>query len=99
MNENDRGEGKRREPAQQMQQPQPVIEGRVRLMAARSTSENTREYFMEDAVKSKEEKPMPALDDARSTAGVVRLYEAVLKEPIPEEMLRLIREIGIQESK
>src|SRR5262249_23751035 len=40
-----------------------------------------------------------ALDHARFTAGVVHLYEAVLSEPIPEKMLRLIEEIGNQERK
>lgn len=32
-------------------------------------------------------------DPARFSAGVVKLYEAVLKEPIPEEMMRLIAEL------
>jgi hypothetical protein len=44
-------------------------------------------------------KRTPALDDARFTAGIVGLYEAVLSEPIPERMLRLIEEIGKQERK
>jgi hypothetical protein len=39
------------------------------------------------------------LDHARFTVGVVNLYEAVLSEPIPESMLRLIDEIGKQERK
>ena len=40
-----------------------------------------------------------ALDEARFTAGVVKLYEALLKEPVPEEMLRLIDKLGKQERK
>jgi hypothetical protein len=39
------------------------------------------------------------LDNARFTAGVVGLYEAILSEPIPDKMLRLIEEIGKQERK
>ncbi|MGO9459258.1 MAG: hypothetical protein ACLP1W_03880 [Rhodomicrobium sp.] len=42
---------------------------------------------------------MPGPDEARFTAGIVRFYEAVLKEPIPEKMLRLIDEIAKQERK
>jgi hypothetical protein len=37
------------------------------------------------------------LDEARFTAGIVQLYETVLKEPIPEKMLRLIAEIAKRE--
>jgi hypothetical protein len=37
------------------------------------------------------------LDEARFTAGIVQLYETVLKEPIPEKMLRLIEEIAKRE--
>jgi hypothetical protein len=39
------------------------------------------------------------LDEARFTAGIVRFYEAVLNEPIPEKMLRLIEEIAKRERK
>ncbi len=37
------------------------------------------------------------LDEARFTAGIVQLYETVLKEPIPGKMLRLIEEIAKRE--
>ncbi len=37
------------------------------------------------------------LDEARFTAGIVRFYEAVLNEPVPAEMLRLVEEIAKQE--
>jgi hypothetical protein len=41
----------------------------------------------------------PVLDHARFTAGIIDLYEAVLSEPVPQRMLRLIEEIGKQERK
>jgi len=34
-----------------------------------------------------------SLDEARFTAGIVQFYEAVLSEPVPGKMLRLIEEI------
>ncbi len=37
------------------------------------------------------------LDEARFAAGIVRFYDAVLKEPIPERMLRLVEEIAKRE--
>ena len=37
------------------------------------------------------------LDQARFTAGIVRFYEAVLKEPVPEKMLSLVEEIAKRE--
>jgi hypothetical protein len=37
------------------------------------------------------------LDEARFAAGIVRLYEAVLNEPVPEKMLRLVGEIAKRE--
>ena len=40
-----------------------------------------------------------SIDEARFTAGVVKLYEALLKEPVPDEMLRLIDQLGQQERK
>jgi hypothetical protein len=39
----------------------------------------------------------PVLDHTRFTAGIVGLYEAVLSEPLPLRMLRLIEQIGTQE--
>jgi hypothetical protein len=38
-----------------------------------------------------------ALDEARFTAGIVRFYETVLNEPVPERMLRLVEEIAKRE--
>ncbi len=43
--------------------------------------------------------PNAPFDEARFNAGVVKLYEALLKEPIPEEMLRLVDRLGKQERK
>ena len=40
-----------------------------------------------------------SLDEARFAAGVVKLYETLLKEAIPEEMLRLVDQLGKQERK
>ena len=37
------------------------------------------------------------LDEARFTAGIVQFYEALLKEPVPEKMLRLIEQIAKRE--
>ena len=34
------------------------------------------------------------LDDARFTLGVVKLYEALFNEPIPEDMLRLVEKLA-----
>jgi len=39
----------------------------------------------------------PTYDEARFAAGVVKLYETLLKEPIPDEMLALINKIEKQE--
>lgn len=37
------------------------------------------------------------LDEARFTAGIVQFYEALLKEPVPEKMLRLVEQIAKRE--
>ena len=37
--------------------------------------------------------------EARFTAGIVRFYEAVLNEPIPGKMLRMVEEIAKRERK
>ncbi|MFT4078349.1 hypothetical protein [Rhodomicrobium sp.] len=39
----------------------------------------------------------PTYDEARFAAGVVKLYEKLLAEPIPDEMLALINKIEKQE--
>jgi len=44
-------------------------------------------------------KPAPVLDPARFTAGLIRLYETVLLEPVPVGILHLLGEIAKQEKK
>lgn len=46
-----------------------------------------------------EDNPGEGYDMGRFTAGIVRFYDAILKEPIPEKMLRLIGEIAKRERK
>ena len=110
MNERNKGEGERRAPAQQAQQPQPSKALNDQFQSARLLSKNT-EKITEKAGKDQpsggadgEAKNMSpiahaAFDEARFTAGVVELYEALLKEPIPEDMLRLVDQLGKQERK
>ena len=40
-----------------------------------------------------------AFDEGRFTGGRCKLYEALLEEPIPEDMLRLVDQLGKQECK
>jgi hypothetical protein len=113
MNERNKGEGERRAPAQQAQQPQPSNALNDQFQSARLHSENT------DKIAEKADKAQPprpgggadgeaenmgpiagaAFDESRFTAGVIELYEALLKEPIPEDMLRLVDQLGKQERK
>ncbi len=88
-------------PVQQTQQRQPVQGEREDWWVARAGS---LLKAVLDVRKSKPRKsaaagPGPDLDKARFTAGVVRFYEAVLKEPIPDKMLHLVDEIEKQERK
>ncbi len=39
------------------------------------------------------------VDEARITAGIVELYREMLKEPLPEEWLRLVRNIDTKDRK
>ncbi len=117
MNERNKGEGERRAPAQQAQQPQPSEVLNDQFQSARLLSENM-DKITEKA--GKDQLPHPgggggggaggeaknmspiadaAFDEGRFTAGVVKLYEALLKEPIPEDMLRLVDQLGKQERK
>ena len=113
MNERDKSEEERHVPAQQAQQPQPskALNDHIQprhvdsvLEKTGKISEISRKDRLSDpggSVGSEPENASAAagagLDDARFTVGVVKLYEALLKEPIPEEMLRLIDQIGKQE--
>jgi hypothetical protein len=113
MNERNKGEGERRAPAQQAQQPQPSEVLNDQFQSARLLLENT-DKITEKADKdqllhpggsaggeAENSSPMAgaAIDQGRFTAGVVKLYEALLKEPIPEDMLRLVDQLGKQERK
>jgi len=101
MNECDEGKDKAPLPAQQTQQPQPVFETESEGLAARrgSLSGNLLDGSTAKERESEDDAHTPGVDEARFTAGIVRFYEAVLKEPIPEKMLRLIDEIAKQERK
>jgi hypothetical protein len=90
MNENERSALDTRLPAQQAHQPQLTSGSREEnLTLEKTTSPQTTADCPQN----------PELDDARFTAGVVKLYEALLKEPIPEKMLRLVEELSKQERK
>lgn len=104
MDENNKGEDKRHLPAQQAQQPQPSGGGENDWPPVTNDQDET----IDGAAFKPADGPVrraaeneggdgPLLDEARFTAGVVKLYEAVLKEPIPDEMLSLINKIGKQE--
>jgi hypothetical protein len=111
MNERNKGEEERRAPAQQAQQPQPSEVLNDQFQSARLLSENM-DKITEKAGKDQLPHPGgsaggeannmspiadAAFDEGRFTAGVVKLYEALLKEPIPEDMLRLVDQLGKQE--
>jgi len=113
MNERNKGEEEKRAPAQQAQQPQPSKVLNDQVQPARLLSKNT-DKITEKAGKTQPPHPGgnaggeaenmspiadAAFDEARFTAGVVELYEALLKEPIPEDMLRLVDQLGKQERK
>lgn len=112
MDENDTGAEGRRAPAQQAHQPQPsaLANAHAHSPFQRIAPENTqvlmsknagagRPAQSENAGGEPKDETEPRVDGARFAAGVVKLYEAVLKEPIPEDMLRLIDQLGKQERK
>ncbi len=93
MNEDEKGELPSRLLARQPQQAEPAsgsIDGTLATLSERPGEVKADGGAQDDAASA-------ALDDARFTAGVVKLYEALLKEPIPERMLRLVEELGKQE--
>ena len=109
MNEGKKSEEAQRTPAQQAHQPQPSLalndhDHSPKFAAAPNTqmviskkANKERQATDESGDDGADGKDGAALDDARFTAGVVKLYETLLKEPIPDEMLRLIDELGKQE--
>jgi len=86
-------------PGEQAQRPQPIQSGSGQKPAAHSSA--LLAAIIDDKGMSRQGagRRTFVLDHARFTAGIVGLYEAVLNEPIPERMLRLIEEIGKQERK
>lgn len=101
MHDCDESEDKNPLPAQQTQQPQPPVGTQDGGWAARAASLAQGVFGAEnsEAAVSRGKEELPGLDEARFTAGIVRFYEAVLKEPVPEKMLRLVDEIAKQERK
>jgi hypothetical protein len=92
MKEGDKGEEKPRLPAQQ---PQPVHGGGDKGLPSPKGLElmiNERALESSDA----EDKGI-VFDHARLENGLGDFYAAVLKEPIPEKMLRLIEQLAKQE--
>ena len=101
MSECNKGEDKTSLPAQQTEQPQPLTGIQNDGWGARAGSlfsgivEGEKQRGLGGNAVSQTADP----GQARFTAGVVHFYEAILKEPIPERMLRLIEEIARQERK
>jgi hypothetical protein len=97
MNGKDITDERARLPAQ-AQQPQPTLDSADALVALQDAPETGLDGSGAGIAGAGETAPDAALD-ARLTAGVVELYAALLKEPIPEEMLRLVEKLSKQERK
>lgn len=80
-------------PAQEPQQQtaQEDLAARVGSLPVEVLQGNRRRRYPAGA------KTKNGLDEARFTAGIVQFYEAVLKEPVPAKMLRLVEEIAKRE--
>jgi hypothetical protein len=97
MNEVDKEQSDTRGPLQQAQQPQPpALHDNEGIPPANILPNNTRNTAVPLAENASSAE-MSAFDDARFTADVIKLYEAVLKEPIPADMLNLVDKLGKQE--
>ena len=113
MNEGNKDEGERRVPAQQAQQPQPskvlndqiqsphVLSQKTGKISENADKDQLRHLGGSAGGEPKNAIPVAgaAFDEGRFTAGVVKLYEALLKEPVPDDMLRLVDQLGKQERK
>jgi hypothetical protein len=101
MRECDDGASKTALPARRAQLWQPFLNGNDREPVVHSHSFLGVPMRAEKMTRLSADvrKQMPDLDPARFTAGLIGLYEAVLSEPVPQRMLRLIEEIGRQERK
>jgi hypothetical protein len=97
MNGKDITDERTRLPAQ-AEQPQPALDSADKLVALQDASVTGREGGNANVEETCDPAPDAALD-ARLTAGVVELYSALLKEPIPDEMLRLVEKLSKQERK
>jgi len=99
MHECDDGDDKASHPTKQTQQPQPTLGAEDKGWGARADSlpHTLLEGNEPKVLEGHPGEDIPGPDEARFTAGIVRFYEAVLKEPIPEKMLRLIDEIAKRE--
>lgn len=98
MNGKDITDERTRLPAQQAQQPQPANDSVDTLVACQDAPETRLDGKIAGAKEAGEPAPHAALN-ARVTAGVVELYAALLKQPIPDEMLRLVEKLSKQERK
>lgn len=97
MDECDADEGKASAPIQQMPQPQPLESAKDEGLSARGASIPAGALTGGTKNPDGKDEGEEGFDDARFTAGVVRFYETILKEPIPEKMLRLIDELAKRE--
>jgi hypothetical protein len=96
MNENDRANDGPRLPFQLAQQPELAPSSAPLLSGA--AADEIPDHTLKDRGPAGGE-PKAVLDDARGTAGLIELYKELLKAPIPEEMLRLVRELETKERK
>jgi hypothetical protein len=98
MDERDESEDKVVLPAQQQHQPQAARAAKDEGLAACAAPVAGGLLGGEKAPGGSEpNEDRRPFDQARFNAGMVRFYEAVLKEPIPEKMLRLVDEIAKRE--
>jgi hypothetical protein len=98
MDENDSANDGSRLPPLQAQQPQLAAASNTK--AAESAAHEIWGQARErEAAQVKEGAADGMFDDARATAGLVGLYQELLKAPIPEDMLRLVRELETKERK
>jgi hypothetical protein len=96
MNENDRPNDGPRLPFQQGQQP-PLASSSAPILSRAAVDEIPNRPLKDGGPAGDESKAV--LDNARGTAGLIELYKELLKAPIPEEMLRLVRELETKERK
>jgi hypothetical protein len=84
--------------------PMPEEQGQIdeQIQARKPAKDEPRQSAEEARSRSLDRKQTPQnqpIDEGRVNAGVVGLYQEMLKEPVPEEWLRLVRNIEIKERK